>query len=233
LAVGEEEDKNIFLLAGPKLFYEALKPVIPVTGVTTKKGCPTFGLFGFLVSIFEGLIYLLAVGSVVGDTCGDDTFEVTLVATLVGLAVCEWVGVVAIHTRIATAEATRVGDGATGLTSLRITLTAIGAVAVAVSLTAVVARLVFIVVGQSAPPRSEVSGATILRRAPVCLVPTTPVDDGLTVCVATVLVLNINQSWFAVGELLKLSVEVLDEVATVEVLLELIEGKCDGERHIV
>ena len=202
-----------------------------------QKGLPHFGLFDFLVSIFEGLIYLLAVG--LGDTCGDDTFEVTLVATLVGLAIGEWVGVVAIHTRIATAEATRVGDGATGLTSLRITLTAIGAVAVAVAITAVVTRLVFIVVGISAPPRSEVSGATILGCVPVCLgngvIATTPVDGALTVCVVAVLVLNVNQSFALViiGQLSELSVEVLDEVATVEVLLELIEGKCDGVWHIV
>jgi hypothetical protein len=229
-------------------------------------------LFDFLVSIFEGLIYLLAVGSVVGDTCGDDTFEVTLVATLVGLAVGEWVGVVAIHTRIATAEATRVGDGATGLRFLTAGVTAVavahhlirvGAVvaplltavralaevigaalltpsasAVAVAITAVVTRLYFIV-GISAPPDSESAGATIRRRVPVCLglgvIATTPVDGSLTVCAVAVLVLNVNPSCALdiIGQLSELSVEVLDEVATVEVLLELIEGKCDGERHIV
>jgi hypothetical protein len=95
----------------------------------------------------------------------------------------------------------------------------------------------FVVVGISAPPRSEVSGVTIRRRVPVCLglgvIATTPMDYGLAGFIVAVLVLNINQFWLTVGQLSELSVEVLDVVATVEVLLELIEGEGDFESHNV
>ena len=189
--------------------------------------------FNIVIAIPTGVVG----GSVGGDTRGDDTFEVTLVAARVGLAVSEGFGVVAIETRIATAEATRERSGATGLTSRRIAVTAIGAVAVAPDIPAVGAQFIFIVVRQSTPPRSEVGGATVRGCVPVCLrdgiIATTPFNGGLTILVVAVPVLNVNESWLVVGELSELGVEVLDVVATVEVLLELVEGKCDVVWHIV